>query len=411
MSAVWYGRSAVVQRALRVISTAGMVEGEAEFARQFGMTSRHLRRLFVSEVGQTPKQIAMARRLDFARKLVGESRLPMAIVAETAGFASVRRFNDAFAARFRKAPSAMRGKVKMEGGMVSGPVMELSLAYRPPMDWGTLLGFFRTHHLPGIEAVAGNGFERVFRMGKKVGWWRAEAVEGKHVVKLSVVGDASVLFAVSQRVRQMFDLDSDPLLVANAFQAEPVLDRVWKRYPGLRLARGWDPFETAVRTILGQLVSVSRGQELARQLIEGYGEKVRHPVTGEAAWVFPSATVLAGASLDGVGTTGQRKRTIREFARRVASGEMELNVPREAEEMKGALLSIPGIGPWSAEYISLRALGDTDAFPGKDLILARAVEKHPEMRLETVRPWRSYAAVYLWRHYADALSKARKKKE
>ena len=403
LSPAWYGKSAVVQRALRVIAADGFFAAdENAFAEKFGVTARHLRRLFADEVGQTPKQIAFNNRLNFARKLVVECKLSMTFVATTAGFLSLRRFNDAFKKRFHRTPSALRkNQTHLDDSNIT-----LSLSYRPPFDWATLLDFYRSHQIMGVESVSEYAYERIFQIGKAIGHIRVTHKEDEAQLRLQVqVSDPAVLFAVAQKVRQMFDLDSDPLLVTNSFQSQTFLNFVCKKYPGLRLARGWDPFETAICTILGQLVSVEQARALVRQLVEGYGEIVLHPVTGKNAFMFPSAHILARADLSKVKTTHARKNAIREFSRLVASGEIDLNLPRDAEASIQQLLSVSGIGPWSAEYISLRALGNTDAFPGTDLILKRAMDRHPDLDLEKIRPWRSYAAIYLWKHYANLLSK------
>ncbi len=409
LSPAWFGKSAVVQRALRVIASDGFFySDEDKFADQFGVTARHLRRLFVEEVGQTPKQIAFNNRLNFARKLIVESNLPMTSVAMTAGFSSLRRFNDSFKKRFYRAPSALRKKREQstDGGI------ELTLSYRPPLDWQALLAFYRSHQVSGVETVSEFAYERVFRLGKALGFLKVTQDEGKPQLRLQVaIDDPTVLFTIAQKVRQMFDLDSDPLLIANSFQTHKFLDSLGKKYPGLRLARGWDPFETAICTILGQLVSVSQARALVAQLVENYGERVAHPITSEVAFLFPTADALALSDLGAVKTTQARKNAIKEFARLVFSKEIDLQIPQDADTARKRLLSIFGIGPWSAEYIGLRALGNTDAFPGTDLILKRAIEKHSDLDLETIRPWRSYAAVYLWKHYASELSKQKGKRK
>ena len=409
LSPVWSGKSSVVSRALRVIATRGFIESsEEKFAGQFGVTARHLRRLFVDEVGQTPKQIAFNNRLNFARKLITESNLPMTAIALTAGFSSLRRFNDAFLKRFKRAPTVLRKKRERE----EDQGITLGLSYRPPFDWDTLLAFYRSHLIAGVETVTEEAYARVFRLGKTTGFLEVTHDPENSELKLQVwVDNPSVLFTVVQKIRRMFDLDSDPLLVANAFRADRFLNSIWKKYPGLRLARGWDPYESAIHTVLGQLVSVDRARGLVKSLVESYGEKTTHPLTGEDAWLFPAPKALAVSDLSTLGTTTVRKRTIREISRRVESGELDLGSPQDSEVSKNQLLEIPGIGPWSAEYINMRALGDVDAFPGTDLILKRAIEKHPDLDLEKLRPWRSYVAVYLWKHYAKQLSKVKRKKK
>lgn len=401
LSPAWHGKSAIVQRALRWIAADGFFAAdEDEFASRFGVTARHLRRLFVDEIGQTPKQIAFNNRLNFARKLITESDLSMTSVAQTAGFSSLRRFNDAFKNRFHRVPTALRKK----RGELSQREIELSLAYRPPFDWQHLLSFYRSHQIAGVETLTDLSYSRIFRIGKTIGALSLEPAANETKLKLKVhTEDPTILFAVSQRVRQMFDLDSDPLLIANSFEANRFLNSLWKRYPGLRVARGWDPFETAICTILGQLVSLKQARALVDQLVRNHGEKISHPVTGEDAWLFPTPEKLTDADLSAVKTTAARKAAIRALAKVVAERDIDLLTPKDTDVIKQSLLNIAGIGPWSAEYITLRGLGDADAFPGTDLILKRALKKHPNLDLQTIRPWRSYAAVYLWRHYAEKL--------
>jgi AraC family transcriptional regulator of adaptative response / DNA-3-methyladenine glycosylase II len=409
LSPAWIGKTSVVQRALKVISNQGFFDSsEDKFAAQFGVTARHLRRLFVDEVGLTPKQIAFNNRLNFARKLITETQMPMTTIAHTAGFASLRRFNDAMKKKFRRAPSELRKKMDK----TNTEFIQLSLSYRPPFDWEHALGFYRSHIVRGVENVTEDSYERIFRHGKSLGFLRVTHDAESSQLKLQIATeDSSAFFNVSQRIRQMFDLDSDPLLVANSFRSNKFLDSLWKKYPGLRVTRGWDPFESAICTILGQLVSIPQARNLIQQLVENYGEKVVHPQTGETAFLFPTAKVLAKANLDKVLTTQARKKAISEFSKVVASGELDLLIPKDALEAKKQLLDISGIGEWSAEYISLRALGNTDAFPGTDLILKRAMEKHPDLNLDQIRPWRAYAAIYLWKHYHGELSKIKGQKK
>jgi AraC family transcriptional regulator of adaptative response / DNA-3-methyladenine glycosylase II len=404
LSPAWYGKSAIVQRALKVMAVTTPCElSEDKFAMQFGVSARHLRRLFNEEVGRTPTQIMHAGRLNFARQLIVETDLPVTVVAMTAGFSSLRRFNDAFKKRFHRAPSPLRKRREEHGGEKG---IRLALSYRPPFHWQGLLAFYRSHQIMGVERVTESAYERVFRIGQTVSHMqvRHHGTEPKLEVQV-VTADPTVLFAVAQRVRAMFDLDSDPLLVNNSFRSHRFLHSLCVKYPGLRLARGWDPFETAICTILGQLISVRQARNLIQQLVQHYGEKVTHPLTGGEASLFPKPESLVHADLGEVKTTQARKASLRQLAGLVAEGRLNLITPQSADEMRELLLSIPGIGPWSAEYISLRALGSTDAFPGTDLILKRAMEKHRDLDLERIRPWRSYAAVYLWKHYAETLSK------
>lgn len=403
-SPAWFGKSAVVQRALKLIATTEFHRtNENEFAARLGVSGRHLRRLFAQEIGQTPKQISDRTRLNFARKLIVETDIAFTTIARTAGFGSLRRFNDAFQKRFRRPPSRLR-KTGLRRDGTDG--IELKLSFRPPYDWPTLLRFYQTHPIPGVETAAENFFERVFRLRGRIGFFRVQPVPGAAQLSLRIVmEDPRVLFDVVHRVRRMFDLDSDPMLIASRFATVPLLAKLHKRFPGLRLPGGWDGFETAVCVILGQLVSARQREQLVGQLVRGYGEEIVHPISGDKVRLFPRAEILAQSDLSEVKTTAARKEAIRDFCRRVLSGAISLSEAQDPMAFRRALLETKGLGPWSAECISLRAIGDTDAFPKTDLILRRAVELHPDLDLENMRPWRSYAAIYLWKGFAQTLSR------
>ena len=404
LSPAWWGKAAVVQRALKLIA-ANEFGGhkEEEFARRFGLSARHLRRLFEAEIGRTPKQIADANRLNFARRLIAETALPIRAVARSAGFASLRRFNDAFKKRFERAPSQLR-KARSKSAAAGG--MELRLAYRPPYDWQALIEFYRTHPIPGVDRVTEDSFERVFRLDGKIGFLRVQPVAGKPQLKLTVIADdPRILFQVVHRVRRMFDLDSDPMLVAESFAQSPLLAQLFDRFPGLRVPGSWDPFETAVCTIFGQLVSAAQRVSLVDDLVRAYGEAIVHPATGEKGYLFPRAEVLARADLSAIRTSVARREAVRDFSRRVMRGAISLSEAQDPTQFRKTLIEVDGLGAWSAEYISLRSIGDTDAFPRTDLILKRALALHPDLAIDSVRPWRAYAAMYLWKEFTRTLSK------
>jgi AraC family transcriptional regulator of adaptative response / DNA-3-methyladenine glycosylase II len=406
----WLGKQALVQRALKLIAKNELHgTSEEKFAQRLGVSARHLRRLFAAEMGVTPKRISDANRLNFARKLIVETRLPIMTVARSAGFGSLRRFNDAFRKRFRRPPSKLRKRGVARDGKNA---VELKLSFRPPYDWHTLIAFYRTHMIPGVERVAGNRFERIFRIKNSLGWLAVEPVLDLPQLNLRIVtDDPGILFEITSRVRRMFDLDSDPLLITQSFAHAPPLAKLCKRFPGLRLPGGWDPFETAICSILGQLVSAEQRCNLIGQLVRNYGEPVVHPVCGEPAYLFPGPDVLAQSDLAEVGTTAARKSAIRSFSARVLSGSVSLSEAQEPAAFRKALLETKGLGPWSAEYISLRSIADTDAFPGTDLILKRVLALYPRLDLEAVKPWRSYAAIYLWKAFAQKLSNKNRRKK
>jgi AraC family transcriptional regulator, regulatory protein of adaptative response / DNA-3-methyladenine glycosylase II len=410
LSPAWWGKKAVVQRALKLIARNEFHQtSQDRFAERLGVGARHLRRLFEEEIGQTPKQIADNNRLNFARKLIVETAMPIKTVARTAGFSSLRRFNEAFQRRFHRAPSRLR---KARSRSDHRDEIELKLSFRPPYDWQTIIRFYQTHPIPGVERVTEDSFERVFRIGDTLGFFQVQALAGKPQLKLKIAtADPRILFEVVSRVRMMFDLDSDPILIARSFAQSPLLSKLYDRFPGLRLPGGWDPFETAICSILGQLVSAEQRCSLVSQLVHGYGEEITHPGSGEKSFLFPRVDILAECDLTQVKTTLARKEAIREFSRRVMNGAISLSEAQDPLLFRKALLETKGIGPWSADYISLRSIGDTDAFPRTDLILKRVLELHPDLGLEAIRPWRSYAAIYLWKAFAPILSKRKRKKE
>lgn len=288
--------------------------------------------------------------------------------------------------------------------------MEMLLSFQPPLDWASLLGYFRTHHIPGVETVTNATYERVFQFDTSIGFLRVTHDESKPQLIARVFAcHANPVQGIVRNLRRMFDLDCDPIHAAVSFGPQRFLSSLRDTYPGLRIANGWDPFETAVSTILGQLVSTSQARALLGRLVEHLGHRTAHPITGAEVILFPSAEVLAGADLSFLGTTKARMRAIKELSRSVAAGEIDLSSCTEAFVVRKRLLAIPGIGPWSAECISLRALGDRDAFPSTDLILKRATYCQPAMDLGAVRPWRGYAAIYLWRHYSVSLSLKKRK--
>jgi len=286
---------------------------------------------------------------------------------------------------------------------------EINLAFRPPYDWQTIMRFYMTHPIPGVERVMENSFERVFRVGNIIGFLQVRPTADEPQLKLrTTTADPNILREVISRVRRMFDLDSDPAVIANCFAQVPFLSKLCDRFPGLRVPRGWDPFETAICSILGQLVSAEQRSTLVGQIVRGYGDQITHPVSGETTRLFPRPEVLAKSDLSDVRTTVARREAIRDFSRRVLRGTISLSQAQDPVAFRKALLETKGLGPWSAEYISLRAIGDTDAFPKTDLILKRVLELHPDLDLEAIKPWRSYAAIYLWKEFAQTLSRKKR---
>ncbi|MGZ8423552.1 MAG: DNA-3-methyladenine glycosylase family protein [Candidatus Binatia bacterium] len=290
--------------------------------------------------------------------------------------------------------------------------IEIELPFKSPYDWQAIMRFYQSHLIPGLERVTASSFERVFHIAGRSGIVRIESVVGVAQLKVRIAPDQPEIRAdVVERIRKMFDLDCDPMVIERSFRRIPLLAALCQRCPGLRLPRGWDPFETAICSILGQLVSAQQRANLIGQLVLNYGAAIAHPSSGENIRLFPEAAILANADLSAVRTTIARREAIRDFSRRVLSGAISLGETQDRAAFRKALLDTKGLGPWSAEYISLRAIGDTDAFPKTDLILKRALLLHPELDLALIKPWRAYAATYLWQEFARSLSKSNKEND
>ncbi|RZA07756.1 MAG: DNA-3-methyladenine glycosylase 2 family protein [Proteobacteria bacterium] len=398
-SAAWSGKSAVVRRAVSLIEeSAGNGFKDEAFAARLGMGARHLRRLFREELNITPKQLAAAFRLRLARKLLAETRLPIGQVAYASGFSSLRRFNDAFSKHHGRPPRQARKAGK------KGEAIRLFLPYRPPFDFLAILNFYRVHQVGSLESFAEDSMERLVEHNGSIGLVEIRDAPERNCLEAKIdIPDLRALPFLLSRVRTMFDLDADPLILANAIGSDKKMKAILAKHPGVRLPSGWDGFEIGVGTILGQFVSLACARSLVHALVETLGEPVAF-ASGPRR-LFPSPARVAGADLTFLKTTGARKETLRAFASAVAGGAISLSPEQDPETFRRGLLSLKGIGPWTANYMTLKILRHTDAFPETDLILARALEHHPLEELEALRPWRAYAAILLWLEYAEALKK------
>ncbi len=342
--------------------------GVDDLAGMLGVSARHLRRALESELGVAPIELAQTRRLAMAKQLLADTRLPLAEVAFASGFSSVRRFNAAVRERFGRPASALRGAAPADDGAIP-----LRLDFRPPFDFAATLSFLRARAIPGVEHVDQHEYTRSVCIDGVVG---AVSVR-PHPTRSALVARVSPsltskLMPVAQRLRALFDLDARPQQIAAHLRRDALLAPLVKRYRGLRIAGAFSGFETAVRVILGQQVSVAAATTLSGRLAERFGA-----ASGleRVARIFPEAEVLAGArvaQVRAVGVTEARARTIVALSRAVASGRIDL-AHGEPEQLVAELLELPGIGPWSAHAIALRALSWPDAFPGGDLVLRRAL--------------------------------------
>lgn len=396
----WAGTSATVRRALRLIQEGALDTGSVEqLATRLGVGARHLHRLFAQHVGASPIVVAQTRRLHFAKRLLDETDLPMTSIALASGFGSLRRFNAAFQTTYRRAPRELRRETRhVPNTRDSG--LHMRLAYRPPYDWKSLHAFLAARAMPGVERLTNDSYARTVCINGDVGWIEVRHLKSDAALTLNVHGlESSALFTVVSRVRQMFDLSADPAEVRVVMSGDPLLRPLLRARPGLRLCGAWDPFEIAVRAVLGQQVSVAAARTFATRLVSTFGTHVA--VADGLAYLFPAPAQLANADLTCIGLTRSRAATINVLAKATRDGELRFD---NGDELRKALLDIRGIGAWTAEYVAMRGAGDPDAFPAEDLILRRMAGNGSALtaaamrkRADDWRPWRAYAVMHLWR--------------
>jgi AraC family transcriptional regulator, regulatory protein of adaptative response / DNA-3-methyladenine glycosylase II len=397
----WLGTSATVSCALRLIDQGVLDETtEDGLAVRLGVTARHLRRLFAEHLGTTPGAIARTRRTHFARRLIVDTSLSMTGIAFSSGFKSIRQFNAAIQNSFHRSPTEMRRRIRGTRAPVDGLVFRL--AYRPPCDWAGLLGFLRHRAIPGIERVDGEVYRRTIEIDGIAGWIEVRPVPREAHLHLRIHAPVSTaIIGVVERVRRLFDLNADPLAIEKHLGKDPQLAAALGAHAGVRVPGAWDGFEIAVRAILGQQVTVKGATTLCGRLVRSFG--VPH---GEAAGglthLFPRPETLADADLSALGIPQARAEALRALARAVRSRRMSFEPCSNPEELVARFRALPGIGPWTAQYIAMR-LGEIDALPASDLGLRRALAAgrlpaaaEVERRAEAWRPWRAYAVMLLW---------------
>ena len=393
----WPGTSNTVSRALRLIGESGLEDGVEGLAEHLGIGSRHLRRLFLKHLGATPSAVAQTRRLHFAKKLIDETSLPMTQIAAAAGFGCVRRFNAAIRKTYRRTPTQIRQLVRQ----AVQPENEylFRLRYRPPFDWKAMLGFLAPRATPGVEAVEHDCYQRSISLKGNDGFFEVSLDEASYSLAVRVqFPDPAALFFIIERIRAMFDLNADWPKIVRSLRPDPILRERIELHPGLRVVGCWNGFELATRAILGQQITVKGATELAGRLVKAFGQLI--PPLGKVTYLFPSPETLAGADIARIGVPKARAETIRALARSVAAGHISFERIADVDEFLSRLSGIRGIGNWTAQYVAMRALGEPDAFPYGDVGLLRALAlpsaRELQSRFDAWRPWRAYAAMYLW---------------
>jgi AraC family transcriptional regulator of adaptative response / DNA-3-methyladenine glycosylase II len=399
----WRRGDDVVARALTLIEQGALAEAPlSALAGKVGLGERQLRRLFTDRLGATPGEVHGTRRLLFAKQLLTETTLPITQVALAAGFGSLTRFNTAFRAEYRMAPRDLRTR----HAPPSHEVVTLRLGYRPPYDFAAMLDFLRGRALPGVEAVDEDSYRRVIGTADAPGWLRISAWDADaKALKLELHGAAPMqLLDIVQRLRRMFDLDADPHVIAQALGDDARLRPLLQARPGLRLPSGWDGFEIAVRAVVGQQVSVAAARTLTARLAQRHGTPLASGFDG-LTHLFPTPDRLVDVDLTGIGLTRARADTLRAVSRALLDGRVDFRRERTLEDFTSRWVALPGIGPWTAHYMAMRALGHPDAFPAEDLVLQKAVPadgvrmtaKALTARAEAWRPWRAYAVIHVWK--------------
>lgn len=421
------GTAATVTRALRLIQEGALDRiSVGELADQLGLGERQVRRLFTQHVGASPEAVGATRRLLAANQLLRDTDLPISDICFASGFKSLRRFNDAFATRYKETPSAVRARARSKAGREDGPFpfdIKLRLGFRPPLDWPLMLDYFRTRAIPGVEVITETTYRRSVSFEGAAALVEASVDPARNILWLRVLADAPFpLAALATRARQMFDLDAEPAVIAAHFAGDVLLGPLVDARPGQRIPGAYDGFELGIRAILGQQVSVKGASTLAGRFVHRYGTPLKQtgfPSKTDGDWpthLFPTPMQIVQAGVESLSTLGlpsSRAATLYNLAYAIAHEGLDLSPHAPLEETCTELLKLKGMGPWTVSYIALRALRDPDAFPDGDLGLQKAAApldaplggrltaKELKTLAQDWRPWRGYAALHLWSSLSD----------
>jgi len=403
-SPAWTGTSAVVQRALKLIQDGALNQASVgHLANRLGIGVRHLSRLFSQHVGASPATVAQTRRLHFAKRLLDDTDLRITDIAHASGFGSIRRFNDAFLATYRRSPRELRkGRRIGHDARDNDAEITLRLAYRPPYDWNHIHAFLAKGAIPGIETVTADGYARAAQTPSGHAVLQIRPVARAHALEVRIQGAMPAeLPLLLSAVRRMFDLTADPARIAAAMRSDSLLRPLIAERPGLRIPGVWEPFECCARAIVGQQISAAKQSSVLTRLVERFGQPIE-PLLTDITHLFPTPATLALANLDELGLTGMHGEALRQLARGVCDKSIRFDAP--SEEISRMLCALPRVGRWTAGYVELRGLGEPDALPFGDLLLRRLASTGAkaltpmalEARAECWRPFRGYAVFHLW---------------
>ena len=377
------------------------------FAHRLGVSGRHLRRLFEEHLGASPIDVAISKRLHLAKQLLAQSDLPVTEVAFASGFRSIRRFNEVFKEKFRSSPSSFRESAPATLGG-SDDFIHFEIPLIAPFAWGHIYQFLENHGARGVECFIDGCYRRTFSIEKSIGALEVKFDPKKCQLLVAITAsDPRHLRTIIEKVRDLFDTRLNPHAHLDDLNPQDPIAACYVEALGIRVPGAWEPFETAICIVLGQLVSTEQARSKVGTLIEHFGTAAPNPVFDGCSRLFPTAKSLAEGDLRVLGLTKVREAALRELSQQVDKGEIDLSRSADIAKTKAQLLAIKGIGPWTVEMIAMRCLGDTNAFPKTDLIVKRALDLY-ENKNGDWSPWNSYIALALWQKFAVNLSKKRR---
>lgn len=409
-SPAWDIRGDTVGRAMRLISD-GIVEREGVpgLAARLGYSTRHLTRLLTSELGAGPLALARAHRAHTARMLLVGTDLPISAVAFSAGFASIRQCNDTIREVFGLTPGELRARRRFPASAAPASI-DLALPYRGPFDASGIFAWMAARAIPGIEEATTNSFSRHLRLAGGAAWFEVRQDETARLYLRARVAQLSDLAPLVSTVRRIFDLDADPLAIDEALAAHAELAPLVARTPGIRVPGSADPHEMLIRAMVGQQVTVVAARTTLTTLSAALGERTEHGI------LFPTMAAIAEHGAETLRGPAARIRAIIGAAAALADGSLALTVGDDGPEQRERLLAMPGIGPWTADYVRMRVLGDPDILLSGDVALragAAASALPGDARslaawAERAAPWRSYLSAQLWRAVPVRPTKSRR---
>ena len=398
----WTGPELVCRAVQLILDGALDGETEQDLGARLFVSARHLRRLFLQHLGVTPDQLARSSRTHFARRLLDDSDLTIADIAFAAGFGSVRQLNRACRDLFRATPNDLRARRRASDRLVADGGLNLRLPFQPPLDWQTMIGYFEARAIAGVERVSDGIYRRTVMIDGDPGVLELSPGGPDHLLLRAHLPHWEGLIHLVRRARRIFNLDCDMEGATAHLAADPVVGPLVRARPGIRPPGTWDPFETGVRAIIGQRISVAGANTIAARIVDRFGTPVPGLQALGLTHLFPAPSTLARADLTGLGLSAARATAVTAFARAVADSRLSLDRAARLDQLTTSIVAIRGLGPWTANYLAVR-MGEPDAFPASDLGLRRALSQGPLMAARDVervaecwRPWRAQAAIHLW---------------